>query len=133
MNILLKPCRRCGRTERYKYGGCAPCSRARYKRNAAVYRERYEANAPRRIALTKKWKKKNSARAAAHSSKDIAVYRYGPQVIPLGFDLEATVALYEERDRLTQETGIEHCVDHVVSLAAGGFHEAANLAVRRVL
>lgn len=41
----------------------------------------------------------------------------------------AITAVYDEAKRLTEETGIEHHVDHIFPVSRGGAHCASNLRV----
>ena len=49
--------------------------------------------------------------------------------IPDHFDPEKVAMIYEEAQRLTRETGIQHEVDHVKAIAHGGLHSHENLQV----
>ena len=75
-----------------------------------------------------KWAFANPIEQAAQVGKSKAVRRF-PNCVPEDFDFEATVHVYAERIRLTKATGIEHHVDHIVSLKDGGLHHHANLQV----
>lgn len=51
---------------------------------------------------------------------------------PAWADFDAIASVYKLRDKVTQETGVEHHVDHIVPLAGKmvcGLHVAANLRV----
>ena len=76
----------------------------------------------------KSWAKANPAHQAAMIGKRDALVR-SADCIPEDFDLHATIPVYAERIRLTQETGVVHHVDHITPIAAGGLHEVTNLQV----
>lgn len=74
------------------------------------------------------WVTENRARVAAYGGKSGALKR-APNCIPEDFDFEATIPFYELRIHLSETTGEVYHVDHIVPLAFGGTHEAANLQV----
>lgn len=54
------------------------------------------------------------------------------RVTPPWSDLKAIAAVYAERDRLTEKTGVPHHVDHIIPIKGErvtGLHVAANLRV----
>jgi hypothetical protein len=74
------------------------------------------------------WRVTNAGRAYAITSLARARQR-APGCVPPDFDFEATVPFYDEAYRRTQETGIEHEVDHIRALCLGGQHIASNLQI----
>ena len=143
-----KTCTKCGETKaitefnKHKgkkdglYSSCKCCAKAanaawdnaNKAHKAAPCAAWYTANKAHKDAKSAAWKKANPELRAALLGKSNAVVR-SHGCIPEGFDLAATVLIYAERNRLTKETGVQHHVDHIVSLANGGKHEASNLQV----
>ncbi|HEX7117319.1 MAG TPA: HNH endonuclease signature motif containing protein [Longimicrobiales bacterium] len=70
----------------------------------------------------------NADRYAAHYGKAAAEKRV-PGCTPPDYDIEAVIPLYAEARRLTNETGVQHHVDHAIPLVLGGQHVASNLRV----
>ena len=58
--------------------------------------------------------------------KDKILARYGISKEALW---KETRPIYKEAQRLTQETGEQHHVDHIIPVAVGGLHRASNLQV----
>lgn len=119
-----------------KVNSCKPCKRAYDASRRDMVRERdrnkrAEYHKANKEAIRKKvslWAENNKVRHAARCG-ETRVKKYYPHCLVEGYDFEATIPFYAERIRLTQETGTVHHVDHIVSLANGGKHEASNLQV----
>ena len=108
-------------------------ARKRYSENPEKSREnarkRYSEKPEKHRDSVRKWKEENHEKLAAYRAKRRAV------------KLQATVAwadaskiedIYAERNRLTEETGIEHHVDHIIPLQGVnvcGLHCEHNLQV----
>lgn len=111
---------------------CAACKRLENKvwreKNAAYNKKRMNAWREANLDYQPKWVEDNFELNAAMAGKSNAIKRV-PDCIPDDFDLHATIPIYAERIRLTQETGVVHHVDHIIPLAAGGKHEVSNLQV----
>jgi hypothetical protein len=59
---ILNSCQRCGQTERYIDGKCAPCARA-------YAAKRYRADPEKHHVRANEWKRKNRERARVHGRK----------------------------------------------------------------
>lgn len=114
-------------------------SRDYYQRNKEAKAQYYQDHREEALERQKEWRKanpdyqsnwvtKNRARVAAYGGKSTALKR-APGCIPQDFDFEATVPFYELRIQMHETTGDVYHVDHIVPLAFGGMHEAANLQV----
>ena len=109
--------------------------------------KRYAANREANDARNREWTRKNPEKRAAHNAKHRAgnpekytayaakrraakLQRTPPWLTQEHHD--QILSKYEERGRLTQETGIEHHVDHIVPLQGeniSGLHVPWNLRV----
>jgi hypothetical protein len=81
--------------------------------------------------ITERTVEKSSCPVCEKISKSIrsAKIRDG-NTVPLSLEEKnLLVAIYDESKKLTSETGIEHHVDHIRPLAAGGVHHPKNLRV----
>lgn len=111
---------------------CCVCKRVENKawreKNPDHNKKRMKVWREKNLDYQKKWVENNFELNAAMAGKSNAIKRT-PDCIPDDFDLHATVPIYAERIRLTQETGVVHHVDHIIPLADGGKHEASNLQV----
>jgi len=93
----------------------------------------YVKNRKKSRANSRQWAKDNAARVAANiaardATKILATPRWA--------DHEKIRTLYEDARRLSLETGIGHCVDHIVPLrgrTVSGLHWEGNLQVITVL
>jgi hypothetical protein len=119
-----------------------------YERNREYrksYRKaQYEKTREQELAKAREWKDANRERLAeyakirlqeypehnrAHRSRRRAAEK---KALPAWADRKAILAFYVEAERLTQETGIEHHVDHIVPLTSKrvcGLHCEANLQI----
>lgn len=140
---ISKTCTKCNETKTLdafskhatcRYGRAAQCKACKGKDpqslavKAAYDKDYRTANLTKVSATAKAYAISNPDRVAATKGKWKAKVR-SPMCIPKGFDFEATVPFYAERNRLAKETGVEHHVDHIVALVNGGLHEASNLQV----
>ena len=83
---------------------------------------------PCEVVRKRQWQIDNPDAAAANRATRRA--REKDAYVKLTEEEDAQVReLYAERDRLTQETGIQHHVDHIKPLAKGGIHHPDNLQV----
>lgn len=89
-----------------------------------------EDNKERRTETNAKWKEENRPKVRGYRAKRRAKER---QATPPWLTKEhyaEILAVYEEADRLTKETGVEYQVDHIVPLSGGtvsGLHVPWNL------
>lgn len=103
---------------------------ARYTKNrkcvACMYEEKDEEEAKRRSA---EWKQRNKDRVAAKTAERRAKLL---RATPSWADKNAMQGFYRESKRLTELTGIDHHVDHIVPLISElvcGLHCESNLQV----
>ena len=133
----MKPCIKCGLTDRYKSGLCRPCQKARMSTRVKNNPEKNRANAiawqkanpEKNRANAIAWQKANPGKCCAITAKRAATKL---QATPKWFEKDLIEALYEEANRITIETGIKHNVDHVVPLQSkivSGLHCLANLQI----
>lgn len=112
--------------------------RADYRKNTERYKanakELYEKNKTKRVEQSKQWKKNNKEKYAilnrSHVSKRFAKKKKAtpPWLTKEHFD--AIKSVYIEAERLTQETGVRHEVDHILPLSGktvSGLHVPWNL------
>ena len=116
----MTPCKRGHLSERYKNGACKQCDR-----------ERVRAPRKRNISREKRgvYKRNHYAR---HSAKVLAWNRaYNHKKDWPMTDVEKLLCQYryEDAQRQTIETGVQHHVDHIWPLAKGGPHLPWNLQV----
>lgn len=110
----------------------ATSKRTQQKRAAAVaeYMREWRANNREKIAADfRAWSKANPERVAAKSMKRYIKLR---TAIPPWVDQDALLAIYTERKRISEETGIVHHVDHIVPIIhprVCGLHVPWNLQV----
>lgn len=67
---------------------------------------------------------KKLAREAARRGKERLVWRMLSEE-----DKDRIYKIYQDAKQLTEETGIEHHVDHIVPLSSGGLHHPDNLQI----
>lgn len=139
MNILpgFKLCRK-GLHQYPKYlKRCLECNklycRSYRKRNLEKRREASRAwrnnNLERARKNLSNWKKNNKDTVNALNSKRRATQL---KALPLWADLAAIKTIYEECERLTKETGMQHEVDHIYPLQNKymcGLHVETNLQI----
>lgn len=92
-------------------------------------RKWYEANKEKSFAAHSRWAERNPEKVAAAAARRRAKVR---QAMPNWADQDAILSFYREAQRLTQSTGTEHHVDHIVPLQSErvcGLHIAPNLQV----
>lgn len=98
------------------------------KASCSAYRSDPE-NRERERKAQAAWAKKNKGRLAARAAKRRAVKLLAT---PSWVNWERVASFYEEAQRLSVETGIEHHVDHMVPLQSKfvcGLHWEANLQI----
>lgn len=107
--------------------------RAQYAANAeelaASALERYYKDHETSKARHREWARKNRIRVYADNRQRKSM-KAG--ATPAWVNTRELAALYEEAVRLTQETGVEHHVDHIVPLRSKlvcGLHVPANLRI----
>lgn len=139
-----KPCKH-GHAEkrRTKDGQCLECIREVGRRRRAANPEKkreanrryYEANRKVVLDASRRWREANPAKAAAWSGYSTAVRRGAAvwtdeedHLFPVDM-VNATVHFYAEALRLTEETDIQHEVDHIIPICEGGMHRPENLQV----
>lgn len=149
-----EPCDVCGTSERrVQSGHCMECKRAwerewrkknkekdkamrarEVRKNADAYRRRYDEYVDRNgkdhvLGMAKQWKLDNPDRVAATVNKRRVAKK---QATPSWYNHNEVIAIYAECQRITQETGIEHEVDHIIPLTnelVCGLHCTDNLQI----
>lgn len=89
----------------------------------------YERNKDQHLVNSKQWYASNRHRKLATTT---AREQRCKQATPVWVDKEAVLAMYEEAQRKTLETGIQHDVDHIIPLQGklvSGLHVQHNLQV----
>lgn len=111
--LSITPCKVCGSLEKYVSSyGCVPCSIARGLEKL----KDAELMAPYRT------KPKQNAKTYRYRTKK-------RNQCPPDADREKILEFYREAERLTEETGIPHQVDHIIPINKGGLHHHTNLQV----
>lgn len=98
-------------------------------RHCELTRSWYERNKDQHLVNSKEWYAANRHRKLATTTAREERCRLAT---PVWADREAIVALYAQAKRMTQETGIQHDVDHIVPLrgkTVSGLHVPENLRV----
>lgn len=114
----MTPCKWGHTAGRYKGGTCIQCER---ERKRAPRKQSPE----KRAEYRKTFYQKNSAKVLAWNRE----YQHKKQWPMSSAEKLLCQYRYEDAQRLTQETGIEHHVDHIWPLAKGGPHLPWNLQV----
>ena len=98
-------------------------------RHGELTRSWYERNKDHHLVNSKEWYAANHHRKLTTTTAREERCRLAT---PVWADREAIVALYAQAKRMTQETGIQHDVDHIVPLrgkTVSGLHVPENLRV----
>lgn len=98
-------------------------------RHGELTRSWYERNKEQHLVNSKEWYAANRHRKLATTTAREERCRLAT---PVWADREAIVALYAQAKRMTQETGVQHDVDHIVPLrgkTVSGLHIPVNLRV----
>lgn len=98
-------------------------------RHGALTRSWYERNKDQHLVNSKEWYAANRHRKLATTTAREERCRLAT---PVWANREAIVALYAQAKHMTQETGIQHDVDHIVPLrgkTVSGLHVPENLRV----
>ena len=101
-------------------------NRARFNANAQRYRE---DNAERVREHYIKWQRKNPGKVNAQGMRR---YARKLRALPVWAEVEEICRVYEKARQLSEETGIQHHVDHIVPLQSKvvcGLHCEANLQI----
>lgn len=114
---------------------CAVCSQKSVARwqakngaKCASYSAQWRAANPEKAAdAVLSWRQRHPDYQAAIEGMQSA--RRRGAVIPADFDVRTTVAVYAKARALTESTGIEHQVDHIVAAYHGGTHTLENLQI----
>lgn len=116
-----KPCKRGHTAERHTGNGtCVECARLGYASWNVANREK-------ELERKRRWRAANLDTSSARRCYAKALQRGAPAISPEEFN--TTVPVYAERNRLTEETGVAHDVDHILPIKHGGTHTVANLQV----
>jgi 5-methylcytosine-specific restriction endonuclease McrA len=111
--LSVTVCKNCGSYEKYVSSyGCVQCN---IQRNVHKLFD---------TGLMKPYKTK--------SKQNAKTYRYRMRKrnqMPMDADNNKILWFYKEAERLTEETGIIHHVDHIIPISKGGLHHQDNLQV----
>ena len=106
--------------------------KANPERQAAARKAWLEANPERQAAARKAWCEANpEKRAAFRAKRRAAELQRTPPWLTQGHQ-DQIVSIYAERDRLTDATGVQHHVDHIIPMQGeniSGLHVPWNLQV----
>lgn len=130
------PIRRAGS----KMSSCVTCHRIEKDRHRIENSERIaEANRQKRAenpdhyrSMEKKWRARNRAKVKAKKMRRIAALERATPTWLTDEHWDQMNTTYEERDRISAETGVQHHVDHIVPLRGEnvcGLHVPWNLRV----
>jgi 5-methylcytosine-specific restriction endonuclease McrA len=127
------PCKSCGSTEKYiSCDLCVVCTRKRSRK-----RQFDPSTLQSRVNATKKWRGKfpekvqqqrirvRDYQAAYQSGRRAKIH----QQTPTTANTQSILQIYQEARRLTQDTGIQHEVDHIIPICRGGHHHEHNLQI----
>jgi 5-methylcytosine-specific restriction endonuclease McrA len=111
--VSVTVCKHCDTYEKYVSSyACVQCNiqKNRHKLFDNSLMKKYRTK-PKRNAITYRYRmrKKNQ--------------------MPIDADNEKILSFYREAERLTEETGIIHHVDHIIPISKGGLHHQDNLQV----
>lgn len=133
---MSKPCKRCGSTERYKYGHCTPCgreySRRWRKNNPEKVREQSRASS-RKYAVNnlekvkescRQWKDKNPEKQRANSNRRRSRKN---KVISQPYDFETICTQYGNKCLRCGRDDVKLTVDHIIPISWGGNDTADNI------
>ena len=109
----VTPCKKCNSTQRYVSSyGCVKCNLE--------------------INLKKLYDSELMGKYKTKAVSNAKTYRYRGRKknqMPEDADHEKIIEFYKEAERLTEETGVVHHVDHIIPLSKGGLHHHNNLQV----
>jgi hypothetical protein len=95
---------------------------------SATQRRWYAKDLDHSRAIVKKWQKENPEKLASIHAKRRAFEKNS--ILMLHKDQWKIIdAIYECSTRITQCTGIQHHVDHIIPISRGGYHIHTNLQV----
>lgn len=131
-----KPHTEFSKSKRYKDGmqpKCKSCDKlwrdANKDHRSTIKKKWHQDNKEKRLAYMKAWREDNRDIANANWEK----YRASKlQATPSWCEYEQIKSLYSECQRISEQTGIEHHVDHIVPLQSKdvcGLHCLANLQI----
>ena len=86
----------------------------------------YQENKEHKLDQNAEWAKANRDKIASHSAKRRALKL---RQTPADADMQKIAEFYKESERLTNETGVAHHVDHIIPLSKGGLHRQDNLQI----
>lgn len=113
--ISSTACKHCGSYEKYVCNwGCAPC----YKKKGLENLNNKELMSPYRT------KEKQNNKTYRYRSK-----KYGEVPLLTSEENERILHIYKECANITEETGIQHHVDHIIPISKGGKHHPDNLQI----
>lgn len=117
------PCKNCGTIKKFVSSyGCVKCSEdrniaARKTKNPKNHSRYEEDYVP--VYNTKEYINEKAARYRADKRNQT----------PDDIDLEKIREFYIMAEKLTEETGVSHEVDHIIAISNGGLHHQDNLQV----
>lgn len=118
-------------------------AKKRYERKReeflAYAKEKYERNGPN-VEYTAVWRAKNADKIKSYRIDNAGLYAFHAakrrkackRATPFWADMDAIKAVYIEAQRISEETGISHDVDHIIPLQNNmvcGLHYEVNLQI----